>query len=80
MRADVLHTHGLPVAPQAENDKANKAAAAAELESKKLENKLSRYLKDKAAARRTLQHMLEKVGDPQTMASTRRLVAAVASD
>lgn len=46
---------------QAENEQSNKQASALDLEGKKLENKLARFLKDKATARKTLQHMLDKV-------------------
>lgn len=48
-------------APQAENSKASKAMSAAEIEAKKLEHKLARFNKDKAAARKVVQTMLEKV-------------------
>ncbi len=46
---------------QAENGKASKAMSAAEIEAKKLEHKLARFNKDKAAVRKVVQSMLEKV-------------------
>lgn len=45
---------------EAENAKAVKAMSAAEIEGKRLENKLSRFQKDKAVARKAVQQMLEK--------------------
>lgn len=53
--------HLSPRLGQAENEQSNKQASALDLEGKKLENKLARFLKDKATARKTLQHMLDKV-------------------
>ena len=47
--------------PQSENDRAFKAMSNTEIEAKRLENKLSRFMKDKVVARKTVQHMLEKV-------------------
>ncbi len=45
---------------ESENAKADKAISAAEIEGKKLENKIGRFQKDKAAARRALRSLLEK--------------------
>lgn len=45
---------------EVENGKAEKGVSAAEIEGKKLENKIGRFQKDKAAARRALTLLLEK--------------------
>eukprot|EP00624_Nannochloropsis_granulata_P000256 evm.model.NODE_10904_length_5915_cov_18.506340.1 len=45
---------------EVENGKAEKGVSVAEIEGKKLENKIGRFQKDKAAARRALTSLLEK--------------------